>query len=298
MTDLQILHPGRSIRSEIRRLATSLLDDALTHLGEAESDLNPAVDAICDRVSTIRGILRLVRYDIGSKAFDVEDDRMREVLRLIDPIHQSGLLIARTEELASRRRKDLERLEVDVLVARLEARHLELAFALAQSSTLGEIEGRLGSARQRIDRLPLSSGGFPPVRPGFERVAERGLRRMIRAHEKPTGKRIFSWSRQVGYLHTHIRLLSGAWPEVLDPLAEESGRLVRLLRDDRELGRLADAIRRDRSLAPKPLRRSLVEMIGEERSGLLREAWDLGARLYAEPPHHLVARIGRVWMQG
>lgn len=298
MTDLLALHPGRPVRSEVRRLASSLIRDALEHLGRVESDLNPAIDRVCDLLTKGRALLRLVRFDIGERPYRTEDERLREVLRLIDPIHQSGRLIARAEILAEDEGDRLDRLQSGMLIARLEARHLELAFALAQSSVLGEVETTLRSSLLRIERLPVASEDFAALRFGFEQVAEQGLRRMLEARQKPTGKKIFAWGRQVGFLSSHIRFLSNAWPEVLNPFAEEIGRLVRILGEDRELGRLADAVRRDRSLTPKPLREPIAELIGEARTRLLREAWDLGARVHAEPPQHLAARVGRIWMQG
>ena len=297
MTDLLALHPGRPVRSEVRRLASSLILDALRHLERVDSDLNPAVDRICDLLTKGRGLLRLVRHDVGERVYRTEDERLRKVLGLIDPIHQSGRLIARAERIEQEAGEGLDRLQTGVLIARLEARHLELAFALAQSSLLGEVEATLRSSLLRIERLPVQSEGFAGLRAGFEQIAEQGLRRMLEARRKPTEKKIFAWGREVGFLAHHIRFLSHAWPQVLSPLAEETGRLVLILRDDRELGRLADAVRRDRSLAPKPLREPLAELIGDRRTVLLREAWDLGARVHAEPPKHLAARIGRIWMQ-
>jgi hypothetical protein len=271
--------------------------DALDHLGRVESELNPAIDRVCDLLTKGRGLLRLVRFDIGERAYRTEDERLREVLRLIDPIHNSGRLIARAEILSDNEEDRLDRLQSGVLIARLEARHLELAFALAQSSLLGEIESILRSSLLRIERLPVESDGFSGLRSGFEKIAEQGLRRMLEARVKPNGKKIFAWGRQVGFLESHIRFLSGAWPEVLNSFADETGRLVKILGEDRELGRLADAVLRDHSIAPKPVREPMIDLIGELRTRLLKQAWDLGARVHSEPPQHLAARIGRIWMQ-
>ena len=297
MTHQFVLHPGRPIRAEFRRLGNALLEEGLGTLRETDDELNSSVAILCARLRDLRGLLRLVRFDIGEERYLAEEEKLRSVCRSVEPVRQSGALIAAAAELGQGP-ESLENLESGALVSRLEGRHLEHAFALAQSSALEEATAILRESVERLAELPIGGEGFPVLRPGLERVATRGSETMLRAQKEPTGKRLRSWGRQVGYLASQLSILSVAWPTVIQPFAEETERLYDMLKRDEDLERLSEILAHDRSLAPKELRDIVRTHLSTRRRASTPVIWDLGRRVYSEPPRHLAARMGRYWMSG
>ncbi len=295
MTHHFVLHPGRPIRAEFLRLGRVLLEEGRGALKETDDDLNGSVAMLSGRLRKMRALLRLIRHDIGGEAYRRAEEPMREVCRSVEPIRQSSALIAVATELGEGP-QGLEPLESGALVSRLESRHLEHAFALAQSSALEEAEMILTESIERLASLPISGEGYPLLRPGLERVASRGKEAMFRAQKEPTGKRLRSWGRQVGYLSSQLSILSVAWPTVIQPLAEETERLYTMLKRDEDLERLSEVLAHDRSLAPKELRTRVRHNLTLRRRDAAPVIRDLGRRVYSEPPRHLAARLGRYWM--
>lgn len=295
MTHHFVLHPGRPIDAEFRRLGTALLEEGRASLKGTDEELNSSVIAICARLRDVRGLLRLIRHDIGEEAYEREEGVLRQVCRSVEPIRQSGALIVAATELGDGP-EALASLESGALVSRLENRHLEHAFALAQSSALEEAGTIMTEAVERLASLPITGEGYPVLRPGLEQVAFRGGEAMLRAHKEPTGKRLRSWGRQVGYLSSQLSILSVAWPTVIQPLAEETERLYAMLKRDEDLERLSEVLAHDRSLAPKELRTRVRTHLSARRRDSTPVIWDLGRRIYSEPARHLAARVGRYWM--
>ena len=118
---------------------------------------------------------------------------------------------------------------------------------------------------------------------------------MSEAIADPTVERLHEWRKRVKDLWYHLRILTPAWPAVLEPLAGEAHVLSEQLGDDHDLAMLGLAARERADAFSDPLDLdSLLDAIERRRSELQRDATSLGRRLYADEPEAFVSRV-EVW---
>jgi hypothetical protein len=106
---------------------------------------------------------------------------------------------------------------------------------------------------------------------------------------------VHEWRKRSKDLWYHLRIVSTAWPEVLESVADQAHKLSDLLGDHHDLAVLAeDAAGRPASLMDGAQPR-LIAAIRKRQKKLLADALTLGTRLYAERPKAFGDRIDAYW---
>ena len=150
----------------------------------------------------------------------------------------------------------------------------------------------LRAARGRVGDWPLNGKGFAALEPGIDRIYRQGRRRARAAEEKPTTDSLHEWRKRVKDLWYHQQLLASAWPELLEPAADEAHRLSELLGKDHDLAVLADAVDLNADVLPEAEDRArLHREIAARREALQKKAFKLGRRVYAERPKAFRRRL-------
>jgi CHAD domain-containing protein len=103
---------------------------------------------------------------------------------------------------------------------------------------------------------------------------------------------VHEWRKRVKDLWYQLRLVRKAWPDQLDPLAEDAHALADQLGDHHDLTVLAADLAGREELAESGVLAALIE---RRQSELLDAALKLGARLYAEKPKAFERRLGSYW---
>jgi CHAD domain-containing protein len=127
------------------------------------------------------------------------------------------------------------------------------------------------------------------VGPGLVRAYRRGRKRGREAQDDPSTERLHEWRKRVKDHWYHLRLIRDAWPETLAAQADEAHRLADLLGDDHDLAVLTAEI--EDSTDPSGDRADLLAAIEGRRSELQADAFELGARIYAEKPKAFGRRV-------
>ena len=154
---------------------------------------------------------------------------------------------------------------------------------------------RIAAAVDRVRGWPVGGDGWDAIESGLRRSYRRGGATMRDAVADPTVERLHEWRKRVKDLWYHLRILTPAWPAVVEALAEEAHVLSEQLGDDHDLAMLATAARDHADAFAEPLDLdALVDAIDDRRSELQRSATSLGRRLYADEPEAFIARI-EVW---
>jgi CHAD domain-containing protein len=158
-----------------------------------------------------------------------------------------------------------------------------------------EVTRRLQEARERIATWPVAGLDPEGVVAGFEKVYGRGYRRRAEAYDDPDdpAAAFHEWRKRAKYLWYHLRLLEEAWPELLEPRAEEQHGLTNLLGDANDLSDLLTLLDEEgEALLPDPATRdALTALCRRQRRLWWEEARPLGRRLYALAPDEMAARI-------
>jgi CHAD domain-containing protein len=289
------LRPGQPFSSEIKRILLEQADRAIWQLATPGLEVDPAVHDARKCFKRLRGVLRLVRDDIGESRFGELNALFRDAGRQLSDIRTSAVLAETLEKVHERYPHQLSDEDVANLVARLRAHHLALhQQVVPQKRLFHQVVDDLQRGRAMIEALPLQGNSFPA--PGMRRVYARGRRGMQSARQQPTVAHFHEWRKRVKYLRYHVRLFSPAWLQVLGCVTDELVILSELLGLDHDLAELHLTLRENPDLCLHHRRhetvRNLIETYREE---LEARSLDIGLRLYAEKPGAFVNRMGAYW---
>jgi CHAD domain-containing protein len=279
----------------IRRIAAGRTEKALERLRNADhGELAAAVHGARKDLKKLRGLLRMVRGELGKKTFKAEDRLFRDAGRALSGSRDAEVKLATL--LALRHRFD--KLPADAAErweGRLETERDELAAVVA-----GEAEGHIHQAveaieagRASIRHWSLETDSWKLVGPGLTRTYRQGREEMDRALTDPSTENVHQWRKRVKDLWYQLRILREAWPGPLGESVAQAHELTELLGDHHDLAVLTADLRTRTGLGD---RAPFEAAIARRQSELLDAALAIGRRLYAEKPKAYRRRLKRYWL--
>ena len=271
----------------VRRIAYGRIDDALDQLGKRHHHPADAVHEARKDLKKLRSLLRMVSPAIGRQVYRRENARFRDLGRELSGARDAEVKLQTLESLRERS-GNLDGL--DGYVAALEK---ERTGAEVSGSTLARAISELEESRECVADWAL--GGWTPTGDGLVRGYRRGRKALAKARVDPSDAKVHEWRKRSKDLWYHLRIVSTAWPEVLESVADQAHKLSELLGDHHDLAVLAeDAAGRPASLMDGAQSR-LIAAIRKRQKKLLADALPLGTRLYAERPKAFGDRIDAYW---
>lgn len=279
-----------TIPSAVRRIAAEEIDAARADLSGVTQNHTEGIHEARKRLKKLRGLLRLVRSNLGS-TFAAENQAFRDAARALSDLRESDALLEALDKLESPVPAEiLERVEDQL--ARQRARVVGSASQLSSA-----VDGVLPVLdRARVASWPLEREDFGALEPGL-RGAYRAARRQLEvALEDPSPGRLHEWRKRVKDHWYHVRLLAGCGPEALEERQVALHRLSELLGDHHDFSMLRATL----EAAPSAYGGArdvtiLVDAIETHRQGLVQEARVLGQELFALKPRRFVRRVGEAW---
>jgi CHAD domain-containing protein len=290
-----LLRPGHPFQAEIKRILLEQVDRAIWQLTTPGLDVDPAVHDARKCFKRIRGVLRLVRDEIGPDRFGELNALFRDAGRALSDIRTSAVLGETLEKVHERYPDQLSEEEVLRLVARLQTHHAVLRDEVRPQAKLFEqVAAELHRGRKLIKQLPLHGNHFPAR--GMQRVYARGRRGFKRCQQDPAVINFHEWRKRVKYLRYHMRILSPAWPPVLTSVTEELVVLSELLGLDHDLADLHRTLSDHPELRLRgPESGKTLGLIEAYRAELEARSFSIGMRIYAEKPGAFTGRIRAYW---
>lgn len=277
----------------LRRVARGRTEKALGRLEGAEGE-GPAaaIHGARKDLKKLRGLLRLVRQDLGKKAFEAENRRYRDVGRLLSGSRDAEVKLETLLEL--QHRFDLPAGAAELWAGRLESERDELAAATRDDDRgrIAQATAAIAAGRDEISHWSLSTDSWALVESGLVRSYRDGRRALRRAEADRSADSVHRWRKRAKDLWYQLRLIEDAWPELLGATVAQTHELTELLGDHHDLAVLADDLRGRTDLGD---RAPFEAAIGERQTQLLDAAVELGDRLYAEKPKAFNKRIKRYW---
>jgi len=274
--------PGEPLADEIRRVAVGRIDHALGELrGETDSTPEVAVHEARKDLKKLRSLLRLARGGLDAKTYRHERTVYREAGLELSGTRDSDVLIPTLECL------DLDPAVAGPLLQALEAHRLQVA----RGPALESVAERLAEARERVGSWAVHGDSFDALAPGLVRAQLRGRRAMRRARKERSAESFHEWRKRAKDLWYHQLLLQELWPPVIDAFAAEAHHLSDRLGDDHDLAMLLDWAHEHAEAPPQ-----LIRTAEERRAELQADAFEFGARLYADRPGAFVRRYERWWV--
>lgn len=284
------LDPGQPLPDEIRRVAGERLADARRRLdNDTDEPFDTRVHEARKRTKEVRAVVRLVRDELGKRAYQREKARLRDAAALLAPVRDAQVLCEVVD--------GIDDAEVDAGAlgrARqaLEAQLRSEKARAAQARSAQRMSQMVAAAADGVAEWPLERDRWRVVRPGVHRAYEQGRAGYAAVAAGSTDEQVHEWRKRVKDLWYAVRLMTPAWPAVLKPTAEEIHRLSDLLGDHHDLSVLAAR------LGDLPVdagdRDALAGWAGERQARLRRDAVDLGGRVYAEAPGAFTDRLSEI----
>lgn len=279
----------------MRRIAAGRAEKALERLRAAEEEeVAAAIHGARKDLKKLRGLLRLVRDDLGKKTFKAEDRRYRDAGRALSGSRDAEVKLETL--LALRHRFDeLPAGAAESWEGMLETERDELATAIVD-----ETEGKIGEAvaaievgRDAIRHWSLETDSWALVGPGLSRSYRHGRKAMARVAAEPTAENVHEWRKRAKDLWYQLRIVREAWPGPLGGAIDQTHELTELLGDHHDLAVLAADLQARTDLGD---RAPFEAAVGRRQGELLDAALGIGQRLYAEKPKAFKRRLQRYWV--
>ena len=293
----------------LKRMVLEQLDVALAHLDDLETNPHESVHEIRKAFKRCRGLIRLVRDEVGYDVYRPENVVLRDLGRKLAPLRDTTVKLETIGGLRERYASVLTPDAFSTLSEGLEAlRRAQLDEWLEDEHRRAAFSVTLRAARARYAAWPaedqtrglLMTGApvrnsYKAIEPGVRRVYYRGRRAGKLAKRTKTMVDLHEWRKRVKYLRYQLEALSPLWKDVIGGTARAVDRLGELLGEDHDYAVLAEAAH-DPTLCPDKVERYLLIAIARERRRRLQTAaFPLGAKLYAESPRAFTARLGEYW---
>jgi CHAD domain-containing protein len=274
----------------VRRIASGRAESALDALREAGTEPAEAVHQARKDLKKLRAMLRLSREQLGGKLFRAEDRRYRDAGRLLSRSRDAEVRLQAARALGRRCGPALPAGAYGIWVLALEREREEVAGG-GHDPEVESAAAAIAAGRAEIAKWPLRDDSWEAIGPGLRRSYRKGRRGLRRAIADPGAETVHDWRKRGKDLTYQLRIVRGAWPELLGETAERSHYLTDLLGDHHDLELLIE------DLAGREIdgRGEIVELIRDWQGELLDEAFELGQRLYAEKPKAFERRLRAYW---
>lgn len=302
------LEPGEPLGPGLKRLTLHEIEVAVAGFYDGEEAFAEAVHTARKSMKKLRALLRLIRYEIGEKAYRFENNILRDTARLLSDVRSAAVVAMALVEI-----RDLYG-SVLAVGALDEASH-RLAFqrdrielrTMEDPEIVPRVVADLERAHSRYQSWPVEASArevygvgirdsFESVEQGLKMTYGRGRVAMVKAYTTPTAMNFHVWRKSVKYFRHQLELLTPLWPQVIVGMAMTSERVGELLGEEHDLHELIALFANRPDLCPNPVERSLIKALAEQRRSDLRTASRiLGKRAYAETPISLTSRFGAYW---
>jgi len=239
----------------------------------------------------LRALMRLVRDEIGEKAYKKQNVFYRDLGRSLSDLRDATSLLEALELLhevygdfvKNQAFKDVE------AALQEEREHIQ-----AQYETVNPVEDvitKLEESENYVDSLNITANSWDELLDSTKRVYKRGYNAFQKSVEKPTPKNIHEWRKRTKYLWYHYRLLKISWKPVLNEFAKETHELSNLLGDHRDLTLLKEKIEElEGQLTPKSAQ-VISALATQYQEKLTSEAYLLSTKLFADEPNAFKNRL-------
>lgn len=307
------LREAEPVAAGLRRLSVSQLDLMLSELSGSRSEsFELAVHQTRKAAKRIRALLRLVRSEIGERAYKAENQLLRDASRVVSVVRDDRVLVTTVANVRGRYRDLLAPHTFARLEEELDQRANNRRDQLLDSGALNRLIPRLAAARSRYQAWPVDDDeiarayGYKPIRnrfssisPGLQATYRRGRVEMVKGLSTRRSDDLHTWRKRVKYLRHQLELLSPIYPEALGAMAFSLNRLGEIMGEEHDLAELVAMLETDSYLCPDPVERSmLVALAHDRRRQLVDASAALGNRLYAESPGRFIDRVGVYWGAG
>jgi CHAD domain-containing protein len=222
----------RSLRSDIKRALREL--DGLNSEG--------LIHELRKRIKRMRALLRLVRHDIGTKAFRCIDTRFQKAGKQLAELRDAEVLRTTADKLKNDRVVRFTRKDFHKLHEQLATRHSSaLVQLLGKKHNVQRIKQHLKESKKTIGEWKLESG-WSLIRAGIMATYNTSQSCLKKAIADPSIENLHSWRKEVKCLWHQMQFIHALHARRISPLEKVLHELATALGDDHDLAILSQLI--------------------------------------------------------
>ncbi len=287
---------NRSIQESLRLIAGEQIESSMAEINDPQLDRHEAVHQARKRCKKLRALVRIVRPQFAD--YQRENAFFRDAARELSYLRDAQSVVACFDELMKCHQDQVDGARFAAIRQQLVDRRKQVAEDVAGlEARLDCFLEQMREARQRVAEWVIDDNGFVAMRDGLSKTYKRGRKALRQAHADPTTDNFHEWRKRVKYHWYHERLLRQIWPAMMKVERRVGNELGGLLGDEHDLAVLQQTLDADPGrFGEERDRQELADLIKQSRASLQSQAYQLGARIFAEQPDARAERFQRYWM--
>ena len=286
-----------SVPTIVKRTVRKRIDAALETVDSRAEALtkDAAVHEARKELRRSRGLMRVVREDLGKKRYTRTNRRLRDASRPLSDLRDARVLIDTLSALRSQER--LPRGSFKPIRAALEARRQQVRRGVLQDRRMRRtMVKNLRQGSRLIARWSPAHQGWKAIGAGLSRTYQHGRAALEAAVREGSDAALHESRKRTKDLLYATEFLVRVRPESIQPIVDDAHKFTDLLGDDHDLAVLQSVIDGDprRHLVAAD-RNEIKRLVARRRRHIQQQALSLGDRLYAQTDAEFVARIHGYW---
>ena len=290
------LKADEPVSEGIGRIVAEEIDSATQLLGGASgSKRDEAIHEARKSVKKIRGVLRLVRPELG-KTYKKENASFRDVGQQLSELRDAAALLEVFDQLNKKFSGAIERKTLGAIKRGLENQKRETEQRLQPENVIRETMKTLASAAQRSKTWPLSKDGFEGVAPGLELSYREGRKALKKAEQDQNAVSYHDLRKRVKDHWYHVRLLENLWTDVMQAHETSLKDLETWLGDDHNLAVLREKVEENpENFGDESGIQVFLALAAQHQQELRSNSITLAHRVYADKTRLFVRNLGQLW---
>lgn len=278
----------------MRRVIVGRLDKATERLreaGEAGDAQAEAIHGARKDLKKARAALRLIRDELGERAFKRENHALRDAARLLSASRDAEVKLKTLDALV----EGADDAPPGPTAGWREALVADRdRIAGGEGDQAGTAVAAIEEVAARAPEWRIRHDGWKLLSPGLDTAYSEGREAFAALGDSPSFEAVHDLRKRGKDLWYQVRLLRDAWEPVLEATAEEIHDFTDLLGDHHDLAVLAEDLEQRPQVDPAQ-RGALKALIEARQTELLGEARSAGERIYAEKPKAFGRRLRTYW---
>lgn len=292
------LRRNKDLTKEFRKISSDILDKSIQALSKrSPSTQGKGVHEARKGFKQVRGVIRLIRYQLGDKLYRNENKVFRDAGRPLSTVRDADVLIETLNGLIDHFKDQVSEESFQKLRRELVSRRKEIRKRiLVRDRVMPKVANSAREAKKRIKRWRKFDENWKVLGKGIRQVYERGKQEMQQSLSHGSDENLHEWRKSVKYLRYQLEILEDIWPPVIGNTATELHKLADALGTDHDLAVLRDLVNQEcADFCEGTEKELLLGLIHQRRMELQDGAKSIGQRLYAETGKEFTRRLTDYW---
>lgn len=247
-------------------------------------------------IKKIRGLLRLLRHEIGEDSYNEMNDYYRDLALEVAPLRDDTSQIELLQEIKLKLHNTTVTKELDKIISQYRRKRKTAFDHFKETGHAEDIKQMLLSLQQMIHSLSFTGDPEFFILKSLQHIYKHA-RGAFETTEFINDDEIYHyWRKQVKYLTYHLMLLNKAWPNSIRAYLSDLSLLGSTLGNLHDLDLFHAAVKANSiTIRDKDSRTKLMRYLYNRRSVLRKRVQTLGEQCFAESSDAFALRILENW---